>query len=637
LWDVATGILIRTVRLPEEVAKVALSPDGKALASTMAADEAPIRLWDLVTGKEIRRFAGDEGRAVRVAFSPDGKTLAAVEMDGTVSFWDVATAKELRRLHFPYDHWATTWGAAFSPDGKRLALGEPIGTVQLWDAATGKDLRPAPGHGHTVSHIRFARDGKTVVTAGVDDMACSWDPATGKQLRQLARPRAFTFPFALFPDGRTVGAWGTDSRIRLWDLATGQTLRGFDPSQDEITPLALSGDGKTLAVWGEVLRLWDVGTGKELRRFSGRNSERKWVYAFRLSEDGKVLAYEEEEGKIILVDTATGNEIRRLDARLDARRRRGERRWWHTGGFVVSLAFSPDGKFLATGLHLQTASVWELATGKEVGWAVEHPYTYKLDQQTDSTIQPFCMAFSPDGATLAAGGQDKSVRLWDVATAREVARFTGHEGSIRSLAFSPDGKLLASGSRDTTGLVWDVAALLRQRRPPEANLSPQELRQSWAALAGEDAAKAFAARWKLVAAARESVPFLQERLRPVAGAGPQRIQALIGDLNSDRFDVREKATAELERVGELAEPALSEVVRSGPSAEVRQRARRLLETLGRGRLQLSPEQLQALRAVEVLEHVGTPEAQQVLKTLSLGVPEARLTQEAKASLRRLAR
>jgi hypothetical protein len=247
------------------------------------------------------------------------------------------------------------------------------------------------------------------------------------------------------------------------------------------------------------------------------------------------------------------------------------------------------------------------------------------------------LAFAPDGRTLAAGGQDNSVRLWDVATAREIRRFTGHQDEIRSLAFSPDGKWLASGSGDTTGLVWDVAASPRQQQTRETKLSPQDLRKLWAALAGEDAARAFAARWKLVAAARESVPFLEECLRPVAGTDPQRIRALIGDLDSDRFDVREKATAELEGLGELAEPALTAVVRKGPSAEARRRARGLLEKVGQGRLHPPPKQLQALRALEVLEHIANPEARQVLKTLATGAPQARLTQEAKASLDRLAR
>src|SRR5262249_55322438 len=141
--------------------------------------------------------------------------------------------------------------------------------------------------------------------------------------------------------------------------------------------------------------------------------------------------------------------------------------------------------------------------------------------------------------------------------------------------------------------------------------------------------------WTLVASPQQAVPFLKKRLQPAAPVDTERINRLIKSLDDDVFEVREKATAELKKFGEQAEAALRKALAAGPSAEVRLRLESLLEKLGDP--SSSAQRLHALRAVEVLDFIGTPEAQEVLKTLSKGAPEARLTQEAKAALERLGR
>src|SRR5262249_32364807 len=150
-----------------------------------------------------------------------------------------------------------------------------------------------------------------------------------------------------------------------------------------------------------------------------------------------------------------------------------------------------------------------------------------------------------------------------------------------------------------------------------------------------NAATAHAAVWLLVAAPGQAVLLLQERLRPVSPVDPQRIQGLIARLNSDRFAVREQAIAELEKLGELAGPALRKALAAQPALEVRRHLERLLEKLD-GTV-TSPDQRRGLRALEVLEHVGNRDARQVLRRLARGVPEARLTREALASRERLAK
>ena len=167
------------------------------------------------------------------------------------------------------------------------------------------------------------------------------------------------------------------------------------------------------------------------------------------------------------------------------------------------------------------------------------------------------------------------------------------------------------------------------------SVSPEELNTLWDELGNEDASKAYRALCTLVAAPKQSLPFLQQHLRSIPPVDHQRIGRLILDLDSDRFPVREKATQELNRFGELAGPALRNARAAKASAEARQRLEQLLTK--REKNALSPEQLQVLRAIEVLEHIASDEARQVLAGLASGAPEARLTQEAKASLERLAK
>jgi hypothetical protein len=155
----------------------------------------------------------------------------------------------------------------------------------------------------------------------------------------------------------------------------------------------------------------------------------------------------------------------------------------------------------------------------------------------------------------------------------------------------------------------------------------------YSALASDDAAKAYKAIWSLVAAPKESVPFLAERLKPAAAVDEKRIAAFVAALDSEKFAEREKATEELGKLGEAAEPALEKLLKGTPSPEARRRAEAIVAKLGG--VVTNPEQLRTLRAIEALEHIGTPEAMQVIEKLAKGAAGARETEDARRSLERL--
>jgi sugar lactone lactonase YvrE len=417
---------------------------------------------------------------------------------------------------------------------------------------------------------------------------------------------------AFSPDGKILASAGAECIIRLWDPVKGKYLHGLRGHKDEVASIAFSPGGRFLAsgCLDDTIRLWEVIPGKERRRFQGHQPGSRFILgidAVTFSPDGKTLAALDWDS-IRFFRVATGMVTHQIENPQAS----------------YCLVFSPDGKTLAAGGRELT--FWKVATGKE-------RFTLAGD-----FAEAYAAAFSPDGKTLAVGDRvTDTVYLYEVASGQERRRFRGHSAGVQSVAFSPDGKTLASGSQDATILIWDVTGHLQKGRLPADRLSPKDLGRLWSELAANDARKAFRALWTMVRAPRQTVPFLERHLQAVSftRAGKRRLARLIADLGNEAVAVQENAVKELSELGALAGPALRKALAGHPSAEVRERAGELLRKLD-GPLE-APDKLRPLRAIEILEHIGTPKARRVLKRLAEGVPEARVTQGAKAASERLAR
>jgi hypothetical protein len=293
---------------------------------------------------------------------------------------------------------------------------------------------------------------------------------------------------------------------------------------------------------------------------------------------------------------------------------------------VFDLAFSPDGRLLATcggGAGFGGAkglapgggvSVWDVTTDKA---AVGVP-------PGGLPSGAVSLAFSPDGRTLATASADGVIRLWETASWTVRAEFSGHRDRVTALAFGPDGRLY-SGGLDTTVLGWDV-------RPPRPE-GDGPLAAAWDDLTHGDAAQAFRAQGRLRAAPAEAVALLAARLKPARAVDPKVVAGLIADLDSPEFATRDRAAAALRQLGRSAAAALREAREKSASAEVRRKAGNLLAELEESAT--PPEELRALRAVEVLEWLGTPEARRLLAEWAEGERGAVLTQAAVAALERL--
>jgi hypothetical protein len=240
-------------------------------------------------------------------------------------------------------------------------------------------------------------------------------------------------------------------------------------------------------------------------------------------------------------------------------------------------------------------------------------------------------AFTPDGRVLAVSAPSGEIQLWDLRRGKEVRRLRGFDAEVTSLAFSPDGKRLVSGLADSTLLVWDVADAIAEK---PTLLDAAGATRLWTDLAAE-ARKAFAARGTLAGSPAQAVALLKERLKPVQPADPDEVKRLIAALDADTFKGREKARQALEALGDRASGELQEALKRKPPLEAHRRLQALLARLRPPVAE--PETLRALRAVAVLEDIGTSEVRQLLQTLAGGAAGARLTQQAKAALERLGR
>ena len=627
-----------------------VSPDGKTLA---VADGEGVRLLELATGKELRRWKQrSDSHAV---FSADGKRLAWSGFDNVrgIAFpWLVEVAGgDPRRLGLPTNHFSAP---CFTPDGKALVVLEAGGVPEWRDLETGKAIRPLPAHNGSVREIRALADGKHLLSRD-HNRSLLWDHFAGKLIRRypddlpagefvLHQTNPFDFMMTVHDDSGI---------LRLRDIVSGRELLklegtdGFD--RWPWGRLAIARDGKTAALVSKdyYIRIYDLTTGKLRRKF---NPGEEAVGHVDLSDDGRYMKF----GGPFVLDTHTGKkradvqlfatkprdywtssypeefQKRLSDAKLvDALGKPIDLKWENR---VFTIQASPDGRYLAlsyllpdngddgkVGQRQSGAGLWDVATGK--------PLTHvKLKRGT--------LRFSTDSRLLYNATREGAIDAWEIGTGQKRLNLQGHlPCEIGCLLFLPDRRTLATGGGDTQILLWDLTGRAPDGVWRAVQHAPEKQRALWDTLAANDAAQAHRAIWELSADPAGSVSFLAHHVSPAPKADAKLVGQLIGDLNSQVFATRTRASAELARQGEAALPFLRHARKNAGSLEQSRRLQALLDN--HDRLDLAGDRLRAVRTVEILESIDTAGARKLLENLATGFADARLTKEAQGALRRL--
>lgn len=608
---------------------LAFTADGRTVIVSPGHQERAWRAWDAATGKPADGLKLPEGyNFAQLVVAPDNRTLLFAQgrgvkgSDGSIRIWDLREGKMLHTLKG-----GGTIGPFF-PDGKSFLSNS--GVLQRWELATGRPMLPEAGKmGHQAEVFRavYSPDGRRLASVARDGAICLWDVAAAKLLHIFRVQDGHAVDLGFTPEGRFLlsGGWGSQGELYVWDTHTGKEVRRIplqDPKggeeQQNVLRLHLMPDGRTVIVlsysprrmatdFSGFLSYWDLETSQRKTRVKAGTSD--GLYS-AFSADGTTWVSRGES-----LDTATGKVRVTLEGGpkpLSHYAISCDGRW--VAGFDTRTVM--DGRRIST--HMDAILIWNAATGR-----ILHRIPTEWVGQ---------LAFSPDGRYLAAADL-QGIRLWEMATGRVVYKLKAHERTrgfyghsfASCLAFAPDGRNLATGHLDSTILIWDLV-------PSGSPLSAKDLPRFWDELIGADAAKAYAASWRLVDAPNEAIPFLRERLRPAPPIAAEQVRPLLADLDSDEFPKREAAVARLRAMDRQAERFLREALKASPSPEKRLRLEDLLKDLEQPP---NGEVLRQLRAVAVLESLGTTEAQGILKTLSEGVPEVRVTSEAKASVERL--
>jgi WD40 repeat protein len=399
--------------------------------------------------------------------------------------------------------------------------------------------------------------------------------------------------------------------ILTWDPATGKSACKFSGHMhSQVVSVSFRGRGsKTLVSHGvgSDLVFWDVTTGKPVRKLGG---DRKG-FGLRpaLSPDGRTVGTTwglGDEGGLYLWDAVTGKQRHRLLAGDD---RAG--------------VFSPDGLVIAS--VGDEVRLWDVAAGLEIGRLQGGLSRYH--RYYDAPV-----AYSPDGRFVAAAEifERDGAHLWSVQTGKDV-RLDGGQGKVTAIAFTPDGRYFLTAGEDHNVLVWDVARVTGEPKslPP---LTDAQVRKLVADLRGNNPLRAFQAFRRLSRSPEKVVAVLRDHLRPVPRVDPDRLARLLRQLDSDDFQERQRATAELRELGQRVERGLKQALKSKPSLEVRRRIGRVLKGLEWARKERRTDW-----SVRLLERIGTAQARALLQALARGAAAAPLTEDAAAALKRLDR
>ena len=425
--DAQTGAVLWSKHEPTlpQAMSIAFSPDGKALAvgfGQYSQQEAfQVKLYEVETGRETAAFPGPRGGVNDLAFHPDGRHLAVAGVE-VVEVWDVGAPKKVRELR---GHSKWVYGVAYSPDGKWLATGGWDRTIKLRDAATGEEKLTIFAHDGFVLDLAFSPDGGALASTSEDRSVRLWEVPSGRPLGVLHGHTDFVQAVAFAPDGRELASGGLEGTMKVWDRRSSLPVV-FGGHTGWVGRLWYRRDGRRVVtapmahqVAGETTKGWDPSTGEPDPTLTGIDPDK--------------LGDEYLPPTVFPPDYGPPRAVTSPDGKLIVRVWAG----------AVERPMADRSKEYAN----NSVEVLDATSGQVLHTLIGH------------TADVLGLAFSPDGRRIATSSWDRTIKLWDTDTGREVFTLRGHTAGLLVVAFSPDGRRLVSGGIDFTARVWDATPL----------------------------------------------------------------------------------------------------------------------------------------------------------------------------------
>lgn len=404
---------------------LAFSPDNRYLASASA--DSTIRIWDAVYGNELRVLSGHAGGVRCVSFSADGQTLASGGVDGKVKLWDVASGKELASFD---GHKGRINTVVFSRDGKLLASGGIDNAIKVWDVATKSEVKTLTGHSGWITALAFGADNQTLISGSADKSLKLWNLTTGQATQTATHPEAITC-LALNPSGVLLAVGGADATVRFWhlpQLSADAANFGFNAGRVVAVMFSATGAQVFAASSERITERFDLAS-RAATQLSAEPDRTEKYEAAAFSSDGQRLAISAGTRDLEIHSFDDFNNPVMLTSRANP---------------VRAIAFSNDGRWMATGNQDTSATLWDVFAGRAIA-------NFAGNEGSITAV-----AFSADSQLLVTASRGGIVRLIEVVGGREARKWQAHNDGINAMAFTNDGKLITASS-DQTIKIWDTS------------------------------------------------------------------------------------------------------------------------------------------------------------------------------------